>query len=139
MQATTGMGCGLLVAAMVAGPWSIGPKPTSIAASAQQLAPSSARAGARRCVEERRLRAEHSREPTKITFVNRSGMYRALYWLDSKGQAQGNDGLNPGERKTFNTFRTHPWVVATGPGDCLQIFMPAAEPSTVELKRVGGR
>jgi hypothetical protein len=97
------------------------------------LPPSSARAGERSCSELRNLRSEHSREPTKITFVNKSGMYRSLSWVDFNGKLQDYGGVNSGDKVTFDTFRTHPWVIATGPGDCLQVFMPAAEPATVEL------
>ncbi len=104
------------------------------AAHAQQLVPSSARAGVRSCSEMKNLRSQHSREPTKITFVNKTSTYRALNWIDFKGAQKSYGGLNPGERKTINTFRTHPWVSATGPGDCIQIILPAAEPATVLLK-----
>jgi hypothetical protein len=100
------------------------------------LAPSSARAGERSCSERSKLRSEHSREPTKITFVNKSGMYRALLWINFEGKLQDYGGVNSGDQVTLDTFRTHPWMIATGPGDCLQIFMPAAEPATVELYRV---
>ena len=106
----------------------------SLVETSAQSVPSSARVGERACAQQRTLRSAHSREPTKITFVNNSGLYRGLYWLDFKGGEKSYGGLNPGERKTFNTFRTHPWVVTTGPGDCLRIYMPAAEPGTVILR-----
>ena len=80
------------------------------------------------------MRSEHSREPTKITFVNASSTYRGLMWIDFKGQLQNFGGLNPGERKTFDTFRTHPWMVSTGPGDCLSVYLPSAEPGIATLK-----
>lgn len=102
-------------------------------ASAEPV-PSSARAGVRACGEISKLRSRHSKEPTKITFVNKSGMYRGLNWIDFKGHQQSYGGLNSGEKKTFDTFRTHPWVSTTGPGDCVQVYLPAAEPSTVVLK-----
>jgi hypothetical protein len=97
------------------------------------LVPSSARVGKRSCSELSQLRSEHSREPTKITFINKSGMYRSILWVDFDGKLKDYGGLNPGEQRVQDTFRTHPWVIATGPGDCLQIFMPAAEPAIVEL------
>jgi hypothetical protein len=97
------------------------------------LAPSSARAGKRSCSELSELRSVHSKEPTKITFINKSGMFRSIMWVDFDGKLKDYGGLNPGEQRTQDTFRTHPWVIATGPGDCLQIFMPAAEPAIVEL------
>lgn len=104
------------------------------APAAAEPAPSSARPGKRPCTQERTLRSQHSKEPTKITFVNASGMYRALHWIDFKGQTKDYGGLNAGEKKTFDTFRTHPWVITTGPGDCIEIFLPSAEPGTAVLK-----
>lgn len=100
------------------------------------LPPSSARAGERTCADRNELRSEHSREPTKITFVNNSGMYRGLMWIGFDGNLQDYGGVNAGDRVTFDTFRTHPWMIVTGPGDCLQIFLPAAEPAIVELVRL---
>ena len=97
------------------------------------LAPSSARASEHACSEQSELRSMHSREPTKITFVNKSGMYRAFSWINFGGKLEQYGGVNDGDQITFETFRTHPWMVTTGPGDCLQIFMPAAEPAIVEL------
>jgi hypothetical protein len=63
-------------------------------------------------------------------------MYRAIAWIDFKGNCKEYGGLNDGEQMTLDTYRTHPWVIATGPGDCLQIFMPAAEPGSAELHRL---
>lgn len=100
------------------------------------LPPSSARAGERSCSERKTLRSQHSREPTKITFVNNSGMHRAIMWIDFDGTLKDYGGLNSGEQLALDTYRTHPWMIATGPGDCLQIFLPAAEPATVELMRL---
>lgn len=102
---------------------------------AKSVQPSSARAAERPCSQRTVMRSEHSREPTKITFVNRSGMYRGILWFDFKGQLKDYGGLNSGEQLTLDTFRTHPWMISTGPGDCLQIFLPAAEPAVVELVR----
>jgi hypothetical protein len=97
------------------------------------LAPSSARATARPCSERSELRSEKSNEPTKITFVNKSGAYRSILWINSEGDLEDFGNLSPGAQRTLNTYRTHPWMIATAPGDCLQIYLPAAEPSVVEL------
>lgn len=105
-------------------------------AAASVLPPSSGRAAERSCSERNTFRSEHSREPTKITFVNQSGMYRAIMRIDFDGSLKEYGGLNSGEELVLDTFRTHPWMIATGPGDCLQIFLPAAEPATVRLERL---
>jgi hypothetical protein len=92
----------LLVAALVWSPWS--PEQQAFA----QEVPSSARAGQRSCAERTSLRSQHSREPTSITFINKSGMYRGIMWIDTQGGFKNYGGLNSGEKKTINTFRTHP-------------------------------
>ena len=57
-------------------------------------------------------------------------------WIDFEGALKDYGGLNSGEELILDTYRTHPWMIATGPGDCLQIFLPAAEPAKVELLRL---
>ena len=88
------------------------------------------------CTEQSKLRSVSSDVRTKVTFVNTSGMYRSVLWLDFNGSPKDYGGLNPGAELTLDTFVTHPWMIATGPGDCLQIFMPAAGPSRLELRRL---
>lgn len=99
-----------------------------------QPVPSSARPGHRSCAERAKLKSLHSREPTKITFVNKSGSYRGIVWMNFKGGFQDFGGLNSGESKTIDTFRTHPWMITTGPGDCIEIILPSAEPGIAVLK-----
>ena len=118
---------------LVSAPWGANFDLGGATAAAQSI-PSSARPGARSCSQLKGMRSLHSREPTKVTFVNKSGMYRGLMWIDFKGQMQNFGGLNSGESKVFSTFRTHPWVSVTGPGDCLKIYLPSAEPGIVLLK-----
>lgn len=105
----------------------------SVEAFAQPV-PSSARPGHRSCADRTKLKSLHSKEPTKITFVNKSGMYRGINWMNFKGGFQDFGGLNPGESKTVDTFRTHPWMISTGPGDCIEIIMPSAEPGIAVLQ-----
>jgi hypothetical protein len=131
--ATTAPPAAVTTAPPVATPTPSNPEPPVVVTAPT---PSSGRAGERSCSERNALRSEHSREPTKITFVNQSGMYRAIMWIDFDGTLKDYGGLNSGEELSLDTFRTHPWMIATGPGDCLQIFLPAAEPATVHLERL---
>jgi len=88
------------------------------------------------CARRTTLNSVNTDVPTKITFVNTSGMYRSLQWIGYKGEVKDWGGLNAGAQITLDTYVTHPWMVSTGPGDCLQIFMPTAAPATVELVRL---
>lgn len=80
----------------------------------------------RSCNELGKLKSVESRQPVSITFVNRSGMYRGVLWLDYNGRAVDYEGLNPGASYTQKTFAGHPWMFTNGPGDCKEIYVPQA-------------
>jgi len=84
------------------------------------------------------VKSQGSDATAKITFINRSGMYRSILWLDFSGQPKDYAGLNSGEEVTLDTFLTHPWMVADGPGDCIEIVMPHAGTRVVTLKAPDG-
>ncbi len=73
-----------------------------------------------------KLKSKNSNRPVTITFVNRTDGFRALMWLDFKGQPQDFGNLEPRQKKTINTFVTHPWMFTDGPGNCQEIYLPAA-------------
>ncbi len=85
------------------------------------------------CSERSRLRAQTSDVASIVTFVNTSKMYRAILRIDTDGTIKDHGNLGPGQRLTVETFVTHPWMIATGPGDCLQMFLPVAGLSTIKL------
>ena len=66
------------------------------------------------CSKQGSVRSQNG-APTSVTFVNKSGMYRALNWIDFDGRVTSFGGLNPGESKTLSSFVSHPWMIATGP------------------------
>lgn len=61
-----------------------------------------------------------------ITFINDSGSYRTVMWLDHSGTPIQYAGLNPGESYLQQTVVGHPWMMTDGPGNCTEIYMPAA-------------
>lgn len=73
-----------------------------------------------------KLKSKNSNRPVTITFVNKTDSLRALMWLDFKGQPQEFGNLEPRQKKTINTFVTHPWMFTDGPGNCQEIYLPAA-------------
>lgn len=83
-----------------------------------------------------KLKSKSSSRAARVTFENRSGMYRSLQWINGKGEIKDIGGLNSGESITVDTFETHPWRISNGPGDCLEIFLPAAGTSTIVLERL---
>ena len=70
------------------------------------------------------LRSRNSDTPVTVTFVNRSGEFRSVMWLDFKGKRVQYADLNPGQSFTINTFVTHPWMFTDGPGNCVEMFLP---------------
>ncbi|WP_370193781.1 MULTISPECIES: hypothetical protein [Aurantimonas] len=70
------------------------------------------------------LRSQESARSVTVTFVNRTGEYRSVDCLDFDGQPVSYASLNPGESFRVETYRTHPWMLTDGPGNCIEIFMP---------------
>ncbi|MFO0994860.1 MAG: hypothetical protein U1E67_23350 [Hyphomicrobiales bacterium] len=70
-------------------------------------------------------KSKKSTNPVKVKFVNKSGEYRGVFWLDYKGQMVNYANLNPGESYTVDTFVSHPWVFTDGPGNCIEMYYPA--------------
>lgn len=87
----------------------------------------------RSCNEFGRLKSVDSRQPLSITFVNNSGAYRGVLWLDYNGRAIDYQGLNPGASHTQKTFVGHPWMFTNGPGDCKEIYVPQAGDSRFDI------
>jgi hypothetical protein len=96
-----------------------------------------ARAADASCKQLFKIRSKNSNTPTRITFVNNASTVRAVMWLDFNGQPQDFGQMQLGESLTFDTFLTHPWMVVTGPGDCLQIVMPSPGGSVIRLTDAG--
>ena len=90
------------------------------------------------CQDQQNLRSQNSDTPATLTVINNSGMYRSVLWLDFSGQPKDYAGLNDGEQVTLNTFTSHPWMIADGPGDCIEIVMPHAGSRVVTLGGTGG-
>jgi hypothetical protein len=107
--------------------------PPGVGPTVEAKLPASTSGGTHEISCKEKPRSKNNNKPAKVTFVNTSGMYRSLLWLDFKGLPISMTGLNSGEQVTVETFVSHPWMVATGPGDCLQLFMPGAGVSTVVL------
>jgi hypothetical protein len=60
------------------------------------------------CSKFGRVKSQNSNTPVTVTFVNKSGEYRSVMWVDFKGGLVNYANLNPGERYRVNTYVTHP-------------------------------
>lgn len=83
------------------------------------------------------LRSTNGDLPTTITFVNRAGEPVKLYWLDYEGKRKLYETIPPGKQTVQPTFVTHPWLVTDAQDRPWGIYLPDAQPRTVEI--AGGR
>ncbi|HUU26163.1 MAG TPA: hypothetical protein VMW68_11455 [Methyloceanibacter sp.] len=90
------------------------------------------------CQDLFKVKSQGSNAKAKITFINKSGAYRSIMWLDFSGQPKDYANLQAGEKLTLDTFMTHPWMVTDGPGNCIEIFIPHAGTRVVTLKAPDG-
>ena len=85
------------------------------------------------CKQLFKVRSINSGVPSKLTFINRANTMRSIQWLDEKSQPKDLASLQSGQKEEFNTVTTHPWMIATGPGDCIEILYPGPNGTIVEL------
>lgn len=88
------------------------------------------------CSERGKLRSQSSAQATILTFFNTSQKPRSLYWIDFDGSLKSYGIVQPGEEKVQETHVTHPWVITTDKGECVQMFMPSDENKLAELRAV---
>jgi len=106
------------------------PSPKPVAAPSPGADPS--------CKDLFKIKSQGSNAKAKITFVNKSGMYRSIMWLDFGGQPKDYANLQAGEQVTLDTFLTHPWMITDGPGNCVEIVMPHPGTRVVTLNAPDG-
>ena len=76
------------------------------------------------CAGYGKVRSQNSKTPVTVTFVNKSGEYRGVMWIDFNGRPVTYSNLNPGQSHKIKTYVTHPWMFTDGPGNCVEMFMP---------------
>lgn len=87
------------------------------------------------CKNQRRMRSANGGLNTTVTFVNRTQETRAVLWFDFAGQPKDYGMLEPGQSKAIQTWTTHPWMFTDGPGNCIEMYMPAAGSPTFSITR----
>ncbi len=115
-----------------------GVTPATAAQPAASPPPAPVAAAAPSCQTRSTLKSIESSTPATITFINTSGMYRSILWIDFNGQPKDYANLNSGDQVTQQTFLTHPWMITDGPGNCIEIVMPKPGSSVVQLGAVAG-
>jgi hypothetical protein len=74
------------------------------------------------CDAEANYASQPSREPTGITFVNRSDKPVKVYWLNFRGERILYKSLPAGAQLVQQTFVGHNWLVTSSSEQCIGIF-----------------
>ena len=82
---------------------------------------------AQSCASEPNYASRPSKEPTAITFVNRSDEPVRIYWLSFQAERILYQYLPPGGRHTQKTFIGHYWLVTSLTDQCIGIFKGAPQ------------
>lgn len=96
-------------------------------------APIGAQDGYLACDNFGRVGSRETGQPTAMTFVNESGAYRGLLWIDPNGSPIDQGGMNPGESLVFTTDPGHVWMATDGPGNCREMIQPITGQSQYNL------
>ena len=82
---------------------------------------------ARLCDNPANYASPPSRDPTGVTFVNRSAEPLEIYWLSFHGEPIHYRHLAPGDRAVQQTFIGHNWLVTGTAGQCIGVFKAAPQ------------
>lgn len=91
------------------------------------------RAAERRCASRQNFRSRAGGDGITITFVNQSGAFRSISWLDYQSQAKVYATLPNGRRYTVRTGIGHPWLITDRAGRCREIHLPRLGRNTIRL------
>jgi VHL beta domain len=79
-------------------------------------------------------------QPVRVQFTNSTNGKIKIYWLDPEGQRILYHILKKGESHLYRTYVTHPWVITTGEGTCLRLYLPSTDPDQfVTITNPAGR
>lgn len=73
--------------------------------------------------------------PVTVEFVNATGEFRNLNWVDAQGSFIQIVGLNDGEATVVQTSTGHVWEFTDGPGNCIEAYRPAASDTRLTMTR----
>jgi hypothetical protein len=95
--------------------------------------PLPATAQQRHPAEEQGIKSLESKIKTEMMLVNKTKQPVKVFWIDYKGKRKLDATLKPGEAHTVTTYLTHPWLVTDAKENAWAIFLPDAQPRTVDI------
>jgi hypothetical protein len=88
------------------------------------------------CSNEKELKSPPSSATSEISFQNRAGEKRRIYWIDQDGDRKFYGIVEPGNVFKQPTLVGHAWVVTDDAEKCLYSFVASAEPQSVDVGEV---
>jgi hypothetical protein len=88
------------------------------------------------CSNEKALKSPPSSATSEISFQNRAGEKRRIYWIDQDGDRKFYGIVEPGNVFKQPTLVGHAWVVTDDAEKCLYSFVASAEPQSVDVGEV---
>jgi len=89
------------------------------------------------CTQEGAVRTINSLEKAAVTFDNATAENLRLFWINGAGRRETlafpEQLLPAGKALTFQTYLTHPWLVANTTGECIAIFLPKSGSGLVKI------
>jgi von Hippel-Lindau disease tumor supressor len=85
------------------------------------------------CPSEAALRSQNSARKTRIVFLNARHGVINVFWINYQGRRQFFRSLAPGEKWSYDTFATHPWVVTDAGGGCLGVHFADAGADAITI------
>jgi hypothetical protein len=88
--------------------------------------------------EAKGIKSTDSKVETNIKFVNRSKQAIKVYRLDYEGNRQLRARVKDADSyEPKRTFLTHPWLITDEDDDAWYVYLPDAQPRTVEILEPG--
>lgn len=86
-----------------------------------------------KCDREHSLNSTAYGNPTSVEFVNNSSQFIKIYWIDYAGRRVFYKSLSSGQSYIQQTFVTHPWIFTNANNQCMGIYLPPAQATTVTI------
>lgn len=90
------------------------------------------------CPGESQIKSASTEINTEITFENKSGAERQIFWIDFNGARVHYGDIASGATHVQPTFLGHAWIITDKDADCLGFYFAETAPRLVSLDRANG-
>jgi hypothetical protein len=76
------------------------------------------------CMDINRMKSQFEDTPVSVYFENRTAQRLYLVWRNHNGQRITKYIVPPAQNIRFQTYFSHPWIIADSRGYCVEGFIP---------------